>query len=375
MATGPGEDPNPTMTELELKLGRMRELLRAHSLDALLLQRADNFAWATCGAASYVNLAASLGAASLLITPSGRYVVTDNIEAQRLQQEERLPEQGWEFRIAPWYEENHAVTSLTRGLKLATDAAYPGAIDLSAALPRLRGLLTPEEGARFRKLGVHCAEAMDAAIRAISPGMTELSIAALLAREGLSRGVQPIVNLVAVDERVLRFRHPLPTGRQLQAYAMLVLCGRMWGLVCSITRLVHFGRLPDDLRMKADAMARVDAQFMRSTRPGRKLREIFAEGIDAYRAVGFADEWQFHHQGGLAGYAPREILATLASKDAVVTGQAYAWNPSVAGAKSEDTILVGEQGNEILTSIPAWPTLPVNVDGHTIERPAILEIA
>jgi antitoxin VapB len=363
------------MTELELKLGRMRDLLHAHSLDALLLQRVDNFAWATCGAASHVNLAASLGATSLLITPSGRYVLTDNIEAQRLEQEERLPEQGWEFRISPWYEEDQVMAGLTRGLKLATDAAYPGAIDLSAALPRLRALLTPEEGARFRKLGVYCAEAMDAAIRAVSPGMTELNIAALLAREVLSRGVQPIVNLVAVDERVFRFRHPLPTGKQLQAYAMLVLCGRMWGLVCSTTRFVHFGRLPDELRRKADAVARVDAQFIAATRPGRKLREIFAEGIDAYRAAGFASEWQLHHQGGLAGYAPREILATLTTDDAVVAGQAYAWNPSIAGAKSEDTILVGEHGNEILTAIPSWPTLGAKVDGHTIERPVILEIA
>jgi antitoxin VapB len=216
---------------------------------------------------------------------------------------------------------------------------------------------------------------MDAAIRTVRPGMTELNLAACLAGEALRRGVQPIVNLVAVDDRVFRFRHPLPTARQLQAYAMLILCGRMWGLVCSITRLVHFGQLPDEIRRKADAVARVDAKFIQATRPGRALREIFAEGIDSYRAVGFANEWQLHHQGGLAGYAPREILATLATEDAVVAGQAYAWNPSVAGAKSEDTILVGEQGNEILTTIPAWPTLKVDVDGTTIERPAILEIA
>jgi antitoxin VapB len=363
------------MTELELKLARIQDVLHRHSLDAMLLQRVDNFAWATCGAASYVNLAASLGAASLLITPSGRYLLTDNIEAQRLEQEERLREQGWEFRIAPWYETNQAVTRLTRGLNLASDAAYPGATDISAALPGLRSLLTPEEGARFRKLGAYCAEAMDAAIRTVRPGMTELNLAACLAGEALRRGVQPIVNLVAVDDRVFRFRHPLPTARQLQAYAMLILCGRMWGLVCSITRLVHFGQLPDEIRRKADAVARVDAKFIQATRPGRALREIFAEGIDSYSAVGFANEWQLHHQGGLAGYAPREIFATLATEDAVVAGQAYAWNPSVAGAKSEDTILVGEQGNEILTTIPAWPTLKVDVDGTTIERPAILEIA
>jgi antitoxin VapB len=50
----------------------------------------------------------------------------------------------------------------------------------------------------------------------------------------------------------------------------------------------------------------------------------------------------------------------------------YAWNPSITGTKSEDTILVTETGNEILTSISGWPVISVDIDGDTIERPAIL---
>ena len=362
------------MTELEVKLGRIRDLLKQHAADAFLLQRVENFAWATCGAASYVNLASSTGAASLLFTPRGRWILTDNIEAGRLQQEERLQEQGWEFQIAPWYEENQAVTELTGGLTLAADGASPRAMDLSGALPRLRAALTPEEGARFRKLGALCAEAMDSAIRAVRPGMTEHQIAGMLAHEVVRRGIQPIVNLIAVDERVARFRHPLPTDQQLKAYAMLVLCGRLSGLVCSVTRLVHFGRLPDELRRRADAVARVDAQFILASRPGQRLRDVMNKGLDAYRGVGFPDEWKLHHQGGLAGYAPREIVATPTSEDVVAVGQVYAWNPSVTGAKSEDTILVGSDRNEILTTIPGWPTITVKVDGSSVERPDILEI-
>ena len=65
------------------------DLLAKHHLEALLLQRVSSFAWATCGAASYINTAATTGDASLLITPSGRYVLTNNIEAPRLEQELR----------------------------------------------------------------------------------------------------------------------------------------------------------------------------------------------------------------------------------------------------------------------------------------------
>ena len=362
------------MTEFDLKQDRLRALLAERHLDALLLQRASSFAWATCGAASYINTAATNGEASLLVTPSAHYLITNNIEATRLRQEEQLEAQGWEFRIAPWHAAQTAVAELTRGLKLGCDGSYPGAADVSHQMARLRASLTPEEGERCRALGRICAEAMNVAIRAIRPGQTEYEIAARLAHEAQSRGAQPIVNLIATDARIFSFRHPLPTGKKLERYAMLILCGRKWGLVCSITRLAHFGHLPDEVRRKTEATAQVDAAFVAATRPGQTLGQVFQRVQAAYAAVGFPDEWQLHHQGGPAGYEPREFIATPGSTDVVVVGQAYAWNPSITGTKSEDTILVGQASNEILTTIPDWPTLRVTVDGQTFQRPAILEV-
>jgi antitoxin VapB len=208
----------------------------------------------------------------------------------------------------------------------------------------------------------------------VRPGQSEREIAAGLSRECESREIQAIVNLVASDERVYRFRHPLPTAKTLGQYAMLVLCGRKWGLVCSVTRLVHFGKLPAELEQKQEATARVDARLIQATRPGRVLGEVFAEGVAAYREVGFADEWRRHHQGGPAGYEPREWLARPDSPEIIRAGQAFAWNPSIEGTKMEDTILVGPGEAEILTATPGWPTIEVRLDGHAIQRPAILEM-
>lgn len=362
------------VNEFSQKQDCIEALLAERKLDALLLRRVSSFAWATCGAASYVNTATTNGEATLLITPSGRYLITNNIEATRLEQEEKLAAQGWEFRVAPWHEAQDAVAKLTRGLRLGADGPYPGASDLSGDLVRLRVNLTPEEGERFRALGRLCAEAMDSAVGAVRPGQTEYQIAGLLAHEAERRGVRAVVNLIATDERVFAFRHPLPTDKELERYAMLILCGRRWGLVCSVTRFVHFGRLPDDLRRKAEAVASVDATFIAGTRPGRSLGEIFQQAMRAYAETGFPDEWHLHHQGGPAGYEAREYIATPDSADVVSVGQAYAWNPSITGTKSEDTILVGEAGNEVLTAIENWPTLPVTVDGQEIARPAILEM-
>jgi Xaa-Pro aminopeptidase len=362
------------MNELEQKADRIQGLMRDRQLGALLLRCVSNFAWATCGAASYVNIATTVGESALLITPGGRYVLTNNIEAPRLEQEEQLAAQGWELHPASWHGTPDEVAAWTRDLKLGADMPYPGAVDLSAEMSRLRADLSPEEGDRFRTLGRLCAESMEAAVRNVRPGQSEYQIAGRLAYECESRGVQAIVNLVATDERVFRYRHPLPTDKILERYAMLVLCGRKWGLVGSVTRLAHFGRLTDDLRRRQEAVARVDAALIAATRPGSALADIFRRGMATYAESGWPEEWRFHHQGGPAGYEPREYLATLDSTEIVKTGQAFAWNPSIQGTKSEDTILVGAASNEVITAMTGWPTIRHLVEGHEIERPAILEM-
>jgi Xaa-Pro aminopeptidase len=359
-------------TEFTTKLKRIHELLVKFDLDALLLRQSGNFAWATCGGDAHINTADSLGIASLLITRTNRFLLTNNIEAARLMQEQSLGEQGWELNAPPWYEANDQVTSLTRGMKLGVDISFPNALDLSREIVGLRSQLTPEEGNRYRKLGAACAQGMRDALHAVNPGMSEYEIAGLLAQHVESRGVQVVVNLVATDERIFSYRHPLPTAKQLRNYAMLVLCGRKGGLICSLTRLVHFGKLPDEIRRKAEAVARIDAEMIAATKPGSTLGDVFSQAQSAYATAGFPDEWKLHHQGGSAGYAPREITATPASNEPILMGQAFAWNPSIKGTKSEDTILVGQGSYEIITEIAGWPTIDVYVGDQIIKRPVIL---
>jgi antitoxin VapB len=145
-------------------------------------------------------------------------------------------------------------------------------------------------------------------------------------------------------------------------------------LVASITRLVHFGTIPDEIFRKSEAVAAIDATFIAATRPGQSLAEIFKKGQVKYAEVGFTDEWQLHHQGGPTGYAPREAIATAREDWVVRAGQGFAWNPSITGTKSEDTILVKQDGYENMTETVGWPEIRIEVDRQIISRPAILEI-
>jgi antitoxin VapB len=361
------------MTEFNEKQKRIQALLAKRKLDALLLARVSSFAWATCGVASNVNTAESIGEAKLLITSQKRYLLTNNIEAARLEREEKLSRQGWQMVVSSWHETEAALAGLTKDMKVGADCPWVCLDDLTPEIVHMRVSLTEAEARRYRALARSCAQAVEAAIRSIRPGQTELRIAARLSQESGKRGILPVVNLTAVDDHIFNERHPLPTNKTLEKYAMVGLCGRKEGLVCSLTRFVHFGRLPATLRRRAEAVSQIDASFIISTRPGRTLGDIFQEGLKTYREVGYPDEWQRHHQGGVTGYEPREILALPGSPETVSGLQAFAWNPTLTGTKSEDTILVTREGSEILTEMDDWPTIPVEINHQTIPRPAVLE--
>ncbi|TMC57098.1 MAG: M24 family metallopeptidase [Chloroflexi bacterium] len=349
------------------KLERLRELMHAQHVDSVLLNRADNFAWLSDGAESHINIATDYGAAALLVTSGKRYVIANNIEAPRLQQSDTLAD--WEFVVGPWHEgQTRLVQKVAVGV-LAADSPYPGAQDLADQIVPLRFRLDELEQERFRHVGAATGRAVQNAARAVKPGMSENQIAGLIVAHAYANEVTPIVVLVAADERVFKFRHPLPTERKLERYAMLVLCGRRWGLVASATRLIHRGKIADEVRRKADACAAVDAAFIRATQPGVTLADVFQIGVRAYAEHGFADEWRQHHQGGLAGYQPRERLATPTATERIEGNQAFAWNPSIAGTKSEDTILLSDKGTEIVSQVGDWPC--TEVDG--IRRPDILQ--
>ncbi len=352
------------------KLSALRELMDRRGLDSIWLQRTSSFAWATDGAASYINTASTTGEASLLITRDRHYLLTNNIEATRLESEEHLKDQGWEFVLDQWYDPADAVARL--GGRTASDMGGEVAGEISV----LRSRLNQREIDRFRFNAQQCAAAMDAACRAVRPGMSEHHIAALLLDETQKRGPQPVVVLVATDERIFNYRHPLPTAKKLDRYAMLILCGRWLGGVVSLTRLVYFGAaLPEEIGRKNRACCQVNATALAATRAGRTIGDVFADIQAAYETAGFPGEWKLHHQGGSAGFEPRETLGKPGVKAPVEAGQVYAWNPSITGTKVEDSVLVTADGIEILTEIPGWPSLEVtSPDGRTWHQPDILLI-
>jgi antitoxin VapB len=369
--------------EAQEKRARIRAFMARNGLGALVLGRQNNFAWATGGGVNWVNTATDLGAASLVYAASGKaYALTQNIEVPRFENEEGLKELGFEVVPHRWWEGNSAKQAVLEallsgeGAKVGADFPLEGAENLAPLLARERWNLTSHEAQRFRELGRLACEALEIATAEVKPGMSEWEIAGRLAQECFSRSLLAPVTLVATDERIWQYRHPVPTSKKLEKYAMLVVCARNGGLIASCTRLVHFGALTPELAKRHAAVQRIDAVFNLATKPGAFISEVFKQGLAQYAREGFPDEWQLHHQGGATGYEARDYVGTPDSSETALEWQAFAWNPSITGTKSEDTILVSnEKGIEILTQSPnsKWPSTNVEIEGlGDIRRPDIL---
>jgi antitoxin VapB len=338
----------------------------------MLLTIIPNTSWITAGASLYVGEGTDVAGSAILVTIDKVYVLTDGVEAPRLRNEEGLEDLGFEFVIEPWYAKGKFLTAQMAGKQLGQDTAGNG-IDMSTELRHLRSVLQTEEVARLRRVSAIAAEIMDAVIRSVRPGMTEHEVAARLAAACRQHGGNAVVNLIASDERIYQYRHPLPTNKTIQQYVMAVLCLRLEGLIPAITRLAHFGPLPEELRAKALAVAQVDARLILGTRTGCTMNDMFTLVKQAYQDVGYPEAIEEHHQGGTLAYMPREIIANPGDNTPIEQNQAFAWNPSVRGVKSEDTIILSADGPEVITTVQGWPTWTMTVDGQNIARPAILE--
>jgi antitoxin VapB len=213
---------------------------------------------------------------------------------------------------------------------------------------------------------------VEAVCRRLEPGQDEFAIEAMAAAELRSRGILPTVLLVAVDERIGKYRHALPAGAALQKYAMVNVVAEKWGMPVAVTRFVHFGPLPEDLRRRLEQTARVNARFQAATVPGKACAEIFEECKAWYAEAGYPGEWQKHHQGGAIGYDDREYVIYPGIREAVQERQPFAWNPTITGAKVEDTIVAFADRVEVVTRTKDWPVIRVELNGKTYAQPAIL---
>lgn len=358
-------------------LDRLAAHLDDTAREAVWFARPNAFAWLT-GGDNVVDAAGDVGVAAAGYDGDTVTVVTDTIEADRLRDEE-LPSTVT-VEHYPWHATTLADAVAARSpTPAAADFDVPGLETIDPG--SLRQPLTPADVEAYRDLGDDVARAVEQACEAVTAGVTERAVAADVRARLADADTRAPVVLVGGEDRAPRYRHYTPTDARIGGYALVSVTAERRGLHASVTRTVAIDP-PTWLADRHEAAARVQTAALAATRAAADSTiddagdagDVFAAIQDAYAEVGWADEWEHHHQGGAAGYAGREWIATPESDAPVTAPMAYAWNPTVRGAKSEDTWLVTADGFECLTS-GRWtretfvsPTGDVALE-HTVPKP------
>lgn len=353
--------------EVAHKLADLRAHLQAANAGAIRLRGVDWFAWLTAGGSSAVLHTTDAGVAEVLVTPEEACILTDEIEAERLRAEE-IPA-GFTFHIEPWAEpelRERYVKGAAGGRTIFSDRPANGEQPLPNALKLRRLVLGEGERARYRVLGREAAEAMTEVLLRARPDWTEHQLAGAGADALWRRGIHPALVLAAGARRLAAYRHATPSNEPIGDRAMLMFCARRHGLHANLTRFVTFGAAPED---EQRALMEVEATGLADVQPGKSLSAVYHTLAAAYKHADREEAIREHHQGGITGYRAREIVASPSTATELEEGMAFAFNPSFAGLKIEDTFLLGPDGLENLTFDPAWPALDV----HGRKRPLWLE--
>ncbi|ELZ08157.1 peptidase M24 [Natrinema thermotolerans DSM 11552] len=363
------------------KHDRLEAHLESTGLDSVWFARPNAFAWLT-GGNNVVDREGDAGVAAVGYDGTEITLVANNIEADRIVAEE-LPDLDADAVSVvefPWHASSLAAAIADRvgpDERAAADIEVPGLerVDPTA----LRQPLTERDRERYRDLGEETAAAVESVCRELQRDDTEHEVASALRVALSARNIETPVVLVGGAERVQRYRHYTPTEAELGDYVLVSVTAERGGLHASCTRTVAFDP-PAWLEERHRAAARVETTALAATQAaaidgetdgsgttGGTAGAVFAAIQDAYDVVGYEGEWRHHHQGGAAGFAGREWIATPGHDAPVEAPMAYAWNPTVQGAKSEDTALVTDDGIDVLTATDRWPTMTATAVDRDLE--------
>lgn len=352
-----------------VKLDRITEFREQRGFDELWFLQPSNFSWLTAGN-SVIDASSSNGVAAIGVSEDKIRLVVPNNEETRILEEElpaldaadvpvRTEVYGWETSTL-----RGAVAEHASGTAVA-DTRVDGLDEVDVS--PLRAPLPKPELERYRATCEEATEAVERAATDVTSETTEREAAAALSAELRREGFAVPVVLVGGSDRSVKYRHFTPTAKSLDSFAHLTVVAERGGHNVAVTRTVTFDP-PEWLMDRHRAACRVAATAVAATRDigrqGGTASDVLAEIKDAYAAVGFEDEWRKHHQGGAIGFETREWTATPDADVPVTLPMPFAWNPTVYGAKCEDTVLVTDTQFENVTRTGEWPTTRYDAVGY-----------
>jgi Xaa-Pro dipeptidase len=358
--------------EIQAKERRLFGLLERLGYDSLIVARRDNIAWLTGGGEAVSDRESPYSPVYLVLSPGRKAAVGYFMDLPRTL-DEALAGLGYEGVSLPTFGKTpeEAARELAGG-RAAADAPFLGVDDIDEHIPALYLPYTPEEVARYQAVAGECAGLLTELAGWVQPGMTERQVFARMWGLCLESGFAGRFMFVGADERIEKYRHPVPSDKPIERVVLFAPTAIKYGLASLLTRMVSFGEPDRELRRRYQAVATMQAAMIQATRPGVRLADLRQRIFDLYDELGFADEKYRHFHGGPVGYRG-SFIGPMADPEAVVqVNSTFTYYLTVTGAKSEEVLLVEPDATRIITTHSSWPTLSVDYGGTTIQVPDIL---
>jgi Xaa-Pro dipeptidase len=364
-------NPRERRADLDVKQRLIATFLDEAGCEGLLILTPENFAWLTSGAAVR-GIPDPAEAPALYFNHEQRWLLSANVDTQRLFDEE-LNGLGFQLKEWPWHwGRKHSLADLCQGRVVACDQPL---LDCSLVADRLRLLrrnLTPYEQACLRVLGQIVSHALEATCRTMTPRVSEREVAGQLGHRLLHRGAQPVSIGVAADGRNRLHRQFSFGEEQIQQHCVLLASASKFGLFATASRSVYFGSPPAELRAEYDAVSKVKAAYLSTTRSSASCQELFSAGRRVYTHSGFEHEWLLCPQGHITGRARSELMLRPTTDELLQQGWAITWQAAAGAAYSCDTFLTTTEGADLVTAMEAWPIKRIRFQGEELLLPYLL---
>ncbi len=362
----------PIPVEAQEKERRIHAALDRLGYGSLIITRRDNFAWASCGGRAVVCYAEPISPVFLVLTPDKKYAVGYSIDLLRTMDDE-LIELEYQPISLPSFGKipSEAALEVAQG-KVAADSPIVGADDINSVIATLYEPYTPEEMKRYSAAAQDSGAILSELAHWMKPGMTERQVAAHAWELYVAHGFEARYMFVGSDDRIRHYRHPVPSDKPIEKAVLLAPCGAKWGLHVPNSRLIYFEQPPADIRRRFDAVATMQAAMLSTIRPGVKLASLRDSVFSLFESLGYPEERYVHFHGGPVGYPGSSPERCLNLDQTVIPNMAFAWYFTVAGVKSEELMLVDEQGASLKSVDPKWPMLEIEYAGHRVAVPDIL---
>lgn len=350
------------MTELERRTNILRVALQQHSVDLAAIGPTDTMCY-LAGFASHPDERLCV----LLITADDAAVVVPALNAGEWEAHSGLPLYAWSDSDGPQAALDAALTRLGRhrtmrlvvdggmradfALPLMQATGRPETLPLAALNIPLRLCKSAEEIDRLQRAAGQADRAMQAAVDACRPGVSEAQVAWAAEEAFRLDGAEEVCFTIVGSGPNSAFPHHHSGQRILQAGEAVVIDigASLDHYKSDITRVVHLGEPSPEFRRVYEAVHRANERGRAAVRPGTTAGAVDAAARNAIEEAGYG--LQFTHRTGhglgLSIHEPPWIMA--GSDEPLQAGMVFSVEPGIYlagqfGVRIEDIVVVTDSG-------------------------------